>query len=322
MKLQTEIPLKKGSFPINYNSKIVLLGSCFASNIGNQLKKYRFQAVQNPFGTLFHPLVIAALFERAVKKDYFTKEDCFLNGESWYSYHVHSSLNAPSNDELVTLLNTKLDLLRTVVLEASHIVITLGTAWGYRLKKTADLVANCHKQPQKNFSKELLTVEEVSQYLQFVQHLLKEVNPSATLLFTVSPIRHIKDGIVENQRSKSHLIAGVHQALEESSLTETIPSFYFPAYELLMDELRDYRFYAADLIHPNEMGIQYVWEKFIKTWVSETALGTMKKVEEIQKGLQHKPFHPQSKAHQKFRKSLEAKISKLQEQYPFMYFSE
>ena len=199
--------------------------------------------------------------------------------------------------------------------EASHVIITLGTAWTYRHIETDMLVANCHKVPQKQFLKEILSVEEVAASVENCIVLLKSINPKITVLFTVSPVRHLKDGFVENQRSKAHLLAGIHQHVSKRHLVH-----YFPSYELMLDELRDYRFYADDMIHPNALAVNYIWEKFQHAWISHESEQTMTEIDTIQKGLAHKPFNPDSTQHQEFLAKLHAKIDQLQQKNPNIIF--
>ena len=184
----------------------------------------------------------------------------------------------------------------------------------YRYIETDTIVANCHKIPQKKFLKELLSVSEISESLARSISLIKSVNSDAAVIFTVSPVRHLKDGFIENTQSKSHLIAAIHTLVNEQDVS------YFPSYEIMMDELRDYRFYAEDMIHPNKTAINYIWRKFIDTWFSEETKSIMKEIDEIQKGLLHRPFHEDSKLHQQFLLKLEQKKSSLQERLPFINF--
>lgn len=314
MNLLTEIPLSKANNPIDYSSQLLLLGSCFSENIGAKLSYYKFQGIQNPFGILFHPLAIERLIEKSVNQELFTEEDVFNENQQWHSFDAHSSLSNPSKEQIIIDLNNAISRTSTQVNTASHIIITLGTAWVYRKTSSNKVVANCHKVPQSNFTKELLSVEEVVKSLKRVITFVQSVNLSVQFIFTVSPVRHLKDGFLENQRSKAHLIAAIHQVLNEGRVS------YFPSYELMMDELRDYRFYSKDMIHPNETAIEYIWEKFRLVWIKDSMDDHMKKVDEIQRGLQHRPFNPDSEAHQKFLASLRRKITYIQKEYPFMDF--
>ena len=316
MKLQTQIPIEKQNRnQIDYDSKVLLLGSCFSENIGNKLNYFKFQTLQNPFGILFHPLAIENLITKSINEEVYTDASVFENNNLWQSFEAHSELSSTQKETVIDNLNTAVTETNQFLKEASHIIITLGTAWVYRHIASDAIVANCHKVPQKKFLKELLSVEEITESLNAIITLVKDVNPKANIIFTVSPVRHLKDGFVENTQSKSHLICGIHQVVDKRNQT-----FYFPSYELMMDELRDYRFYKADMIHPNEVAIDYIWEKFTETWLKEAAFATMKQVDTIQKGLQHKPFQEASEEHQQFLKKLQEKIETIQHQFPFMKF--
>ncbi|MBU3821792.1 GSCFA domain-containing protein [Flavobacteriaceae bacterium XHP0103] len=316
MDLITKIPLKKHSEnPISYESNILLLGSCFVENIGGKLDYYKFQNLQNPFGILFNPIAIETLVLNAVSGKKYSGSDTFLHNEQWHSFEAHSKLSHASKEKLLSNLNNQINLMALQLNSASHIVITLGTAWVYRHIETSKIVANCHKVPQKAFLKELLTVEAVSQSLESILKAIRSVNTKASVIFTVSPVRHIKDGFVENTQSKSHLITAIHQFLNSNSNV-----FYFPSFEIMMDELRDYRFYTEDMLHPNQTAINYIWEKFKSVWISEQAFKTMDSVEIVQKGMTHKPFNPNSEAHKTFLENLEIRKGELRSKFPHIKF--
>jgi lysophospholipase L1-like esterase len=315
MKLQTQIPLKKETKNlINYDSNIFLLGSCFSENIGNKLSHFKFQSIQNPFGILFHPKAIETLITNAVNQKVYSNEDVFLQNEVWHSFDVHSSLSSENDKSLLKKINSAISVTNKKLKEASHIIITLGTSWVYRFIETDTIVANCHKIPQKKFLKELLTVDEITKSLSTILVLLKSINKNIHITFTVSPIRHLKDGFVENTQSKSNLISAIHTILVDTNVS------YFPSYEIMMDELRDYRFYAEDMIHPNKTAINYIWEKFVDTRFSEESLPTMKEIEAIQKGILHRPFHEKSEQHLHFLEKIVKRKEKIKSQFPFIKF--
>ncbi len=316
MNLQTKLILKNNSKNlINYNSKIVLLGSCFSDNIGKKLSYFKFQTAQNPFGIHFHAKAIEKLIINAVNDKTYTAEDVFFNNERWHCFDAHSNLSNPDKTTILNNLNTAVASTKKQLTTASHVIITLGTSWVYRFIETDTIVANCHKVPQKNFLKEIVSIDTISESLDAIVALIKSINPKATFLFTVSPVRHIKDGFVENMQSKAHLIAAIHKTVNPRKNIH-----YFPSYEIMMDELRDYRFYAEDMIHPNKIAIQYIWEKFTDTWFVENTKQTMKKVDIIQKGLSHKPFNEHSNEHQLFLEKLAKRKELLLQQFPFMSF--
>lgn len=310
MNLQTKILLKKQSKNlIDYNSNILLFGSCFSENIGKKLDYFKLQNTQNPLGILFHPKAIETLIVNTIKSKHYSEKDVFFHNEQWHCFDAHSKLSHTSKAKLILELNSKLKLTSEAIQNSTHIIITLGTAWVYRDTKTDNIVANCHKVPQKQFNKVLLSVEEITASLKNILSLIRSVNRNASVIFTVSPIRHIKDGFVENTQSKAHLITAIHQVINSQS-------FYFPSFEIMMDELRDYRFYNEDMIHPNQVAINYIWEKFKTVWISDASFEVMDEVNTIQKGLKHKPFNEISDAHKEFLQKLEAKINKLKLKFP------
>ncbi|MCG2459798.1 GSCFA domain-containing protein [Flavobacteriaceae bacterium F89] len=318
MKLQTKIPLSKAEHPIDYQGQVLLLGSCFSENIGEKLDYFKFRTLRNPFGILFHPKAIENLVRRAIQKDYYLENEVFFHNERWHCFDAHSDLSDVSRENLIQRLNRSLQATREQIQKASHIILTLGTAWTYRHIKIGHIVANCHKVPQSEFSKELLSVEDILNSLNYIVDIIGTVNQHADIVFTVSPVRHLKDGFVENQRSKAHLISALYRIIEISKILN--PKSYFESYELMMDELRDYRFYADDMVHPNALAIDYIWERFTEVWISDTAFPTMEKIDTIQKGLLHRPFNPESGQHRQFVGSLQEKIDFLQRQHPFMVF--
>ncbi|MEL4306547.1 GSCFA domain-containing protein [Joostella sp. CR20] len=315
MKLQTQVPLTTANNQIDYTSKVLLMGSCFVENIGEKLNFYKLQTLVNPFGILFHPKALENNIERIVTQKEFTENDIFFLNERWHSFEVHSALSNPNKEAFLNNLNSALEATLKSIQSATHIVFTLGTAWGYKHLETQKLVANCHKVPQTKFSKQLLSVSETETSLANITALIEQLNPKAEIIFTVSPVRHLKDGFTENQHSKAHLISAV-----QSTITKSSKFNYFPAYEIMMDELRDYRFYAEDMIHPNKTAISYIWEKFQQIWISSKAETTMKDVEKIQNGLQHRPFNTESDEFKKFQEKLQQKIMYLSEKHPHITF--
>lgn len=311
MQFRTLVPITPNNHQIDYNSTIVSLGSCFAVNMSEKLDYFKFQNNCNPFGILFHPLAIQKLINFAVSGKRFAESDIFYHNERWHCFDAHSDLSNSNKETLLESLNEILIFTSKQLREASHIIITYGTSWVYRNIENDAIVANCHKVPQKQFKKELLSVNEIQESIANTLKLIHSVNPNCNVIFTVSPVRHIKDGFVENQWSKANLISAIH---------DTLNTQYFPSYEIMMDELRDYRFYAEDMLHPNQVAIDYIWKRFKETTISETAFSTMDAVETVQKSLQHRAFNPNSESHQKFEAKLKLKITKLLGEYPFMKF--
>ena len=321
MQFQTKIPILQSDFMIDYQSKMLSLGSCFAENIGHKFDYFKFQNVTNPFGILFHPLAIEKLIDFAVSQKKFTPEDIFFHNERWHCFDAHSDLSHPNQDEFLQNLNAILASTFQHIIESSHIIITYGTSWVYRNIETNAVVANCHKVPQKQFKKEILSVETIEKSIKNTLDLIQKTNPNCNIIFTISPVRHLKDGFVENQLSKAHLITALNKVLDQSvSVPPLGARGLFPSYEIMMDELRDYRFYAEDMLHPSLVAIDYIWERFSEANISEKSHSIMKEVETIQKGLQHRPFNPNSESHQHFLSKLQDKMAKIQKQFPEIQF--
>ncbi len=311
MQFRTPVSIPKSKFPLDYNSKIVSFGSCFAENMAEKFDYFKFENTCNPFGILFHPLAIEKIISKAVNREFFTEKDLFFHEERWHCFDIHSDLSNSDAAEMVANLNKILQFTHQKLVQATHFIITYGTSWVYRNNATNSIVANCHKVPQKEFSKEILSVTTIEKSIQNTIELIQKVNPDCKFIFTISPVRHIKDGFVENQVSKSHLIAAIYNLKSET---------YFPSYEIMMDELRDYRFYADDMLHPSQLAIDYIWERFSQNTISEESQLIMEEVESIQKGLAHRTFNPNSESHKKFIDNLNRKRSTLALKFPKIQF--
>lgn len=317
MDFRLQIPIQKSISPIDYNSKIVSLGSCFAVNIAEKMNYFKLINSCNPFGILFHPLAIHKLIDMVVFEKQFTDKDIFFHNDLWHCFDAHSDLSNTNKAELLETLNKIIKSTKAELKWASHIIITYGTSWVYKNIEDNEFVANCHKVPQKQFEKSILSVATIRKAIEKTIHLIQKLNPDCTIIFTVSPVRHIKDGFVENQWSKANLIGAMQEILNPIT-NKTLN--YFPSYEIMMDELRDYRFYGADMLHPSQLAVDYIWQRFKETNISDSALHTMEEVENIQKSLSHRPFNSNSQSHQKFERKLKDKIVTLVCQYPFMKF--
>jgi hypothetical protein len=315
MNFTTKVPIEKYKNPVDYNSRIMSLGSCFAENMAEKFEYFKFQNSVNPFGIIFNPVSIEKLVNRMVNKIEFTEEDIFFHNDLWHCYEVHSELSNANKEDFLRNLNSILSQNFNLISNATHIIITYGTSWVYRNKTSNKIVANCHKVPQNQFDKEIISVEVIEKSIANTIDLIQKINPNCNFIFTISPVRHIKDGFVENQRSKAHLITALQSAICDLSST-----IYFPSYEIMMDELRDYRFYADDMLHPSQLAIDYIWIKFFENYVSESEFSTMNQVCEIQRALKHRPFNPESESHKKFLDNLEAKIKTVQKLIPIIKF--
>jgi hypothetical protein len=313
MQFTTKIPIEKYQNPITYESKIMALGSCFAENMSEKFEYFKFQNTVNPFGIIFNSVSIEKLVNRIVNKIEFTEKDIFFHNDLWHCYEVHSKLSNPNKEKFLKELNLLLFQSFSSLIQTSHIIITYGTSWVYKNIESNEIVANCHKVPQKQFTKEILSIENIEKSIQNTIALIQKVNPNCNFIFTVSPVRHIKDGFVDNTLSKSNLISAIHNS-------QFITHNYFPSYEIMMDELRDYRFYASDMLHPNQTAIDYIWERFSENYISDESQKVIEEVDSIQKSLLHRSFNPNSESHQKFLKNLQQKINTLALKLPHITF--
>ena len=292
MNLYTPVEVVSSMPLLSQENNLLLMGSCFASEMGQRLADAKFRCDVNPYGVLYNPFSISA------------------------ALRDHGSFSSVSAEETLAGINGRLKSAHERLDRLDCLLLTFGSAWVYENKKTGTVVANCHKQPESCFTRRMLSVSEiVSDYTSLLSGLLARI-PRLKVLFTVSPIRHVRDGMHANQLSKATLLLAVNQ------LQATFPEhvFYFPAYELLLDELRDYRFYAEDMVHPSETAIRYVWERFTQSCISADALRIMEESENIRKMLLHKPFYPASEEYKRFLGQIVLKIDQLNGKYPYLDF--
>ncbi|QTV05225.1 GSCFA domain-containing protein [Faecalibacter bovis] len=295
MKFRTTFQLPQSTFKINHQHKILTIGSCFSDEMGNRLVELKFDGLINPYGIIFNAYSIQNLIERSIQKRYFTIDDVHQNGEQFFCFDVHSSFNALSSEEILLNLNSTVDRVHNQIHNCDVFMITLGTSWVYERNDTSEIVANCHKIDAKQFKKVLLTTEENFKSLDLIAFQVTKINPNIKIITTVSPVRHIKDGMVENNVSKARLIDALYQLDLKYEQVE-----YFPSYELVLDDLRDYRFYKEDLIHPTNQAIEYIWEKFGEKYFDESTQTIIQKINKIKNALNHRPFYEESESHQKF----------------------
>jgi len=312
MKFRTEIVITESPEKIFYQDKIFGMGSCFVTHIQNKFDYYQFQNQINPFGTVFNPVSIRKLISRIVNQHTFDKKHLFYHQNLWKSFDLHSDFNNPDKEVFLNTINNKISEAGKFLKTADWLFLTFGTAWVYRHKATGNIVNNCHKVPQKEFEKLLLPPTVITEELKEIIHLVKTINPGIKILMSISPVRHLKNGFVENQRSKAHLITAVHALKDNHN--------YFPSYEIMLDDLRDYRFYKDDYIHPNELAINYIWEKFSDSFISKDAIHTMQRIEKIRQGLAHKSFNPESPQDINRLHKLQIDIQKIQSEFPWMTF--
>ncbi len=291
---------------LTHHDQVLMMGSCFSEHIAQRLSSLKFQVETNPFGITFNPESIEMALNRIIDKRYFTEEDVFEKEGRWFSLEAHSSVLSFSENKLLELLNNSIDSWNAKLKTAKYLVITFGSAFFYTHKAKDSTVANCHKLPATLFEKRLADVHLIVKKYQDLVEKLKTINPQLSVLFTVSPVKHLRDGVVENNLSKAILIQMVHQVIKQNS-----HCFYFPAYELVIDDLRDYRFYEADMAHPNQQAIEYVWRKFSDTYFDQETKSLIEKIQEINQALNHRPFNPETETHLKFKKAFYQKCEAL-----------
>lgn len=313
---RTEIKLSPSKIKLNYHSRILFTGSCFTENIGLKMQDLKFNTLVNPFGILYNPLSINNMLQMLLAEKQFSKKDIHHFNEQWLSFAHHGKFSHPDPTIFLKKLNTSTQAASGFLKKADVLIITLGTAFVYFLKETGQVAANCHKMPQKHFNRKRLSVAEITTALQPTIEALLVQNPNLHILFTVSPIRHWKDGAIDNQLSKATLIVAIHELVSKFE-----PLSYFPAYELLMDDLRDYRFYEADMLHPNDTAINYIWEQFLGVYMEASAKEKMKTVAKILAAVQHRPRNSKSEAHQRFIRQQLLHIKQVSTQFPFISFS-
>jgi lysophospholipase L1-like esterase len=306
---RTQYKTKTEKNQIDYSSEILLFGSCFSENIGKKFDYYKFNSTTNPYGILFTPAAIEKAVLECIENKVYKEKDLVFYNELWHSFNHHSDFSGLDKQAVLSKINSSIQKSHEQIKSANYIIITLGTAWVYEAIETKNIVANCHKIPQKKFNKKLLAVDTITKKLENLRNQIKIKNPNAIFIFTVSPVRHLKDGMVENSQSKSHLLTAIHKTIDPQT-------FYFPSYEIMMDDLRDYRFYKEDMVHPSTIAIDYIWTIFKATWISNKADATLKEIEAIQKGLAHKSFNPDSEQHKKFLMNLKNRIIKLDQSRP------
>lgn len=312
MELYTYIHIPRAPFRFSCTERMLLLGSCFAENIGTRLARNKFNVDINPFGTLYNPASIAAALRRLLHPERFTAGDLLQHEGVYHSFSHHSRFSSTSETECLRNINDRLEASTNEFRKTTYLVVTLGTAYVYRLKSSGEVVANCHKLPEKMFDRSMLTVGKIIAEWKELLLSLWEQNPDLKILFTVSPIRHWKDGAHGNQLSKATLLLSVDEL--QAAYPERIA--YFPAYEIMMDELRDYRFYATDMLHPSELAIDYIWQRFTENFLSDETKGILKEWAEIQKAINHRPFQPESDAYKRFISQTLLKMERINEKFP------
>ncbi len=314
---RTNIELSPSENRINHQSRTLFLGSCFTENVGNKLFENKFSVDINPFGVLYNPVSVKNAIDILLEKKEFRKNDLYNFNDSWLSFYHDTSFSDIDADKCQEKINRKLKDSYKYFENLDYLVITWGTAWAYKFKESGKIVSNCHKIPAKAFQREKLELDSVVADYESLIVKLKELNPDLKIIFTVSPVRHWKDGAVQNQISKSTLIIAIQALINKFSNIE-----YFPSYEIMMDDLRDYRFYEEDMLHPNKVAVDYIWNKFSDRYFDNSTTALMKDISKIANARNHRPFNEKSKSHQKFLAKQLIEIKQLKSENPFLDFAE
>jgi len=317
MKFRSEITIPEIKVKIGCEKPVIMLGSCFTENIGSFLEKHLFNVSVNPFGVIYNPFSIRNAIEALMHKHSYTIEDLNRHNELWFSFDHYTKFSDPDQHKALHKINDAFLKAKALLNASERLVLTFGTAYIYALKSNGRTVNNCHKIPAREFDRRRITIGEITDaYADLIKKILVH-RPGMQLLFTVSPVRHLKDGFVENQRSKSTLLLAIDQ------LVQAFPGTcdYFPSYEIMMDDLRDYRYYDNDLVHPNELGMNYISELFREHCLDARAQQVASKLDPLLKTLSHRPLHTETEAYRKLTAATAQQIRKLKNEFPFLYWS-
>lgn len=315
MLFRTPVEIPEYSFTISHQDQMLSLGSCFAVHISQLLSDYKFRIQSNPTGIVYNPISITNSLSIILDKQLFGHDDLFQHQGLWHSFAHHGSFSDPDLTQCLEKINTAIEQTHQALQTTNRLILTLGTSFVYRNKADGAIVANCHKLPAKYFERTQLTVTEIVKTLNPILQKCKALNPDLEVIITISPIRHIRDGIIQNQRSKSTLLLAVHELAQQDYI------HYFPAYEIMIDELRDYRFYARDMIHPSELAIDYILEKFSTAFFNEDTLALNSQIKKVHKARAHRSFHPASNTHQQFLNNQINQLQLLQQEHPELDWS-
>ena len=301
---------------IKITDHIMLMGSCFTEHMNSKLNQVKFNTLQNPNGILFNPISIAKALNYYIDSSYIDESSLFELNTLWNHWDFHTSLSQPNALDALGKINDQIKTGHHFLKDTNWLIITFGSAFVYQLKN-GDIVANCHKAPADLFTKKMLSIDEVVNAYSTLISRIRVFNPWIKIMFTVSPVRHLKEGFVENNRSKSVLLLSI-----EKIISQLLDCFYFPSYELVIDDLRDYRFYAEDMVHPNYLATNYVWEKFSTSCIDGKSREIFKEIEQINNALKHRPMHPNSLEHKKFRQKTFTTIKILSDRLPELNWDE
>jgi hypothetical protein len=305
-EFRTIVRVSAPAHRIALKHRILTMGSCFSDAIGSHLAFNKFKTSINPFGILYNPISIHRILVDSISNNDLPENSYLQHDEVFLNYHFHSSFSALQKGILEKKIFDAISETKTFLQKCNWLLITYGTAWVYKSKESGEIVANCHKRPSKLFEKSLLTIAEITESFERMSKELEKTNPGLRIILTVSPVRHVKDSLELNNVSKSILRTACHYLAEKFSHVE-----YFPAYEIMMDDLRDYRFYKADMIHPSEQAEDYIWDKFFEQYMDEASQDFIRRWRTIYPALMHRPFHPASSGHQIFLRQTLHKLEEL-----------
>ena len=315
-QFRTEVKVPEFDWKVSYQSKLIFLGSCFTNHIGERMQELKFITDVNPFGIIYNPVSVRNSIEKLIANESFLEKDLKFHNGRWYSFYHHTSFSHHDKKICLDRINQKIKNSSEFLKKADFLFLSFGTARVYELEETGEVVSNCHKLPSKHFNYRLLATEEIIEiYEKLIKNLIR-LNPGLKIVFTLSPVRHWKDGAIGNQLSKSVLLVAIHR------LANIFPNAeYFPSYELMMDDLRDYRFYAEDMLHISPQAVDYIWDKFQNALLDKSALNLVPKIEKILKAVKHRPFDPDSDSFKAFQAKVLKDMEELKKQYPFLDFS-
>ena len=314
MEFRTTVKTGENRSWLHHSDSVVLLGSCFSDNIGAKMQAALFNATVNPMGTLYNPMSIACGVKRLIDNEPVAGQDLFMQGGVWNSFDFHSRHSLPDKQATIDRMNQRIEQGHHALRQAQLLTVTMGTAIVYRLRATGKVVANCHKVPQHEFERKMATVGEMAKQLDDMLTQLHAFNPELRIILTVSPIRHIADGLDTNSLSKASLRVAIHETLAKHQEY----SDYFPAFEIMMDDLRDYRFYATDMVHPSDVAIEYIWQAFQATYLDDRSALAVARCERVHKRLQHRPMSANRETVDRFNADTASVVRNLIKEYPYL----
>jgi hypothetical protein len=308
---RTTVNIVKPGFQLDYQSNILFMGSCFASNMGQLMAERKFNTEVNPFGACYNPASILACLQILYQRKELSLADLGFNNGLYYSFFHHSDFSNANAEVCLNNINTRCKRASEVLLKCDVAFITFGTSWVFEHKALGQIVSNCHKLPAAVFNRRILTVSETEKQVEKIVELLLQINNKIEIVLTVSPIRHLSDGAAGNMLSKARLITAVHAAAEKYQQVG-----YFPSFEIMLDDLRDYRFYNADMVHPSDVALQYIWQKFADTYIEKNSRKLIVEVEKIITAAKHRPLNPQSIDYIRFCTSMLEQINNINKRFP------